>query len=64
MDFSTIKIKLNNNCYDNEEEFKNDVITVFQNCIKYNGDNSIYATMSKNFTAEFFETWRKENGLK
>ena len=37
LDYSTIKFKLNNNCYDNEEEFKKDVVLVFENCIKYNG---------------------------
>ena len=37
MDFSTIKCKLNNNCYAKPEEFLDDIELVFENCRVYNG---------------------------
>ena len=37
MDFTTIRTKLNLNCYACEEEFCSDMILVFDNCINYNG---------------------------
>jgi len=60
MDFSTMRIKLNNNCYENEEEFRDDIVLIYENCIKYNGELSIYGQMSKNFKMEFLDTFRKE----
>lgn len=37
MDFSTIKIKLQNNAYENHNNFVEDVLLVLDNCILYNG---------------------------
>lgn len=37
MDFGTIRHKLNNNVYNNIEEFSRDMNLVFDNCVKYNG---------------------------
>ena len=62
MDYSTIKFKLNNNAYEGQEEFKEDVLLVFQNCIKYNGESSAIAIQSKNLTLEFLDTFKKEFG--
>jgi hypothetical protein len=37
MDFSIIKTKLQNNAYENHNNFVEDVLLVFDNCILYNG---------------------------
>lgn len=38
MDFSTIKTKLNSNVYSDMDEFINDLLLVFWNCDRYNGE--------------------------
>ena len=38
MDFSTIKKKLSHNFYPDCKSFKADVLLVFENCLKYNGE--------------------------
>ena len=40
MDFGTIKQRLNNNYYHREQEFLDDVHLVFENCYKFNGEDS------------------------
>jgi hypothetical protein len=40
MDFLTIKNKLINNGYDNEEEFRDDMMLICDNCLKFNGDGN------------------------
>lgn len=46
MDFGTIKRKLAYNGYENEEEFKNDMNLVFDNCILYNGMQSPFGKIA------------------
>jgi len=46
MDFSTVKTKLQFNCYENEDDFKADIIQVYDNCIKYNGAESNLGKMA------------------
>lgn len=42
MDFGTIKTKLQNNAYENHNNFVEDVLLVLDNCILYNGtENSV-----------------------
>ena len=40
MDFGTITKKLKNHDYLNIETFLEDIILVFNNCVRYNGVNS------------------------
>ena len=40
MDFGTIKHRLNINYYHRLQEFLDDMQLVFDNCIKFNGDDS------------------------
>ena len=53
MDLSLIKHKLNFNCYENEEDFKSDVLLIYDNCIRYNVAESIYGKMANQLKAEF-----------
>lgn len=46
MDFGTIKRKLAYNAYENEEDFKNDMNLVFDNCILYNGMQSPFGKIA------------------
>lgn len=43
MDFGSIRKKLNNNVYNNIEEYSHDMNLVFDNCIKYNGPENLVA---------------------
>ncbi len=47
MDLSTIRQKLNFNCYDTPEEFRDDILLMYDNCSRYNGTESIYGQMVK-----------------
>ena len=40
MDFGTIKQRLNINYYHRMQEFLDDMQLVFENCIKFNGEDS------------------------
>lgn len=40
MDYQTIKQKLSMNLYKGLEDFKEDVLLVYDNCIKFNGPHS------------------------
>ena len=53
MDFGTIKNNLQGNKYLRAEEFINDVFLVFDNCLKYNGENSHVSIMCKNVKDEY-----------
>lgn len=59
MDFTTIKTKLQFNCYENEEDFKNDVLLVYDNCIKYNGSEAPLGKLANQLKYEFRETFKK-----
>ena len=43
MDFGTIRKKLNNNVYNNIEQFSRDMNLVFENCVTYNGPENMVA---------------------
>jgi len=43
MDFNTMEHKLNHNVYDNLNAFLDDARLVFQNCLLYNPEGSVYA---------------------
>lgn len=54
MDFSTIRNKLNSNIYrGGVQEFIDDVNLTFDNCLKYNGDDSSVGKMCKNVREDF-----------
>lgn len=53
MDFSTIKKKLFNFQYTNCKEFCMDMDLVFDNCITYNGDKSVFGSMCNNVRNEY-----------
>jgi len=53
MDFGTIKNNLQSNKYLKAEDFINDVFMVFENCLKYNGENSHVSIMCKNVKEEY-----------
>ncbi|CAD8144614.1 unnamed protein product [Paramecium octaurelia] len=53
MDFGTIKNKLNSNVYTSCQEFYDDVMQVFENCILYNGETSEVGQIGLNIRQEF-----------
>lgn len=61
MDFSTIKTKLQFNCYETEDEFKNDILLVYDNCIKYNGAESPLGKIADQLKYDFIDTFKKES---
>lgn len=71
MDFGTVKRKLNNNAYNNGEEFIQDLDLVFSNCMNYNpGDSdvgvmcnqvySVYQTQLKQLDLEKYRVQANE----
>lgn len=60
MDFGTIKRKLAYNAYENEEDFKNDMNLVFDNCILYNGMQSPFGKIAMEMKLEFNTMYLKE----
>ena len=59
MDFATIKTKLNFNCYSCEEDFNRDMILVFDNCLAYNGKESLYGKVAMQMKLEFTTLYKK-----
>ena len=53
MDFGTIKTKLQNNAYEDYSHFAEDMRRVFDNCIRYNGENHEYGKIAQNLKREF-----------
>lgn len=69
MDYSTMKTKLIYNCYKSEQDFTKDIHLVYDNCIKYNGLESVYGRLAEKLKHEydnelikeftFFDEWLK-----
>mmetsp|Transcript_12470 Transcript_12470/g.12227 ORF Transcript_12470/g.12227 Transcript_12470/m.12227 type:complete len:114 (+) Transcript_12470:1570-1911(+) len=53
MDFGTIKNRLSSNQYHRCQEFLDDVQLVFDNCFKYNGEDSHVGKMCKSVREEY-----------
>lgn len=53
MDFSTIKNRLNSNKYEHPEQFLADLQLVFDNCLKFNGEDSNVGRMCKQVKEEY-----------
>ena len=57
MDFSTIQNKLNNNQYENADEFEHDVRLVFKNCYVFNPEGTAVNMMGHRLEAIFDKRW-------
>lgn len=53
MDYTTIKTKLQENKYSSVDDFEKDVHLVYDNCIKYNGEQNQYSQTSIKMRKEF-----------
>ena len=53
MDYSTMKSKLIYNCYKTEQDFTKDIHLVYDNCIKYNGLESVYGKLAEKLKHEY-----------
>ena len=61
MDFSTIKEKLKKHEYQKIEQFLDDIILVFSNCLRYNGANSQPGVLCKETHREFKNLYQSLN---
>ncbi|KAI5956605.1 BDF1 [Candida jiufengensis] len=57
MDLGKVQLKLNNNEYNNPEEFEADVKLVFQNCYKFNPEGTDVNMMGHRLESIFDEKW-------
>ena len=57
MDLGTVKNKLHSNRYRNIQEFIDDINLIFNNCIKYNGEDSSVGKMCKIVRDEFYKLY-------
>lgn len=57
MDFSTIQNKLNNNQYENADQFESDIRLVFQNCYTFNPEGTAVNMMGHRLEAIFDKKW-------
>lgn len=57
MDFSTIQNKLNNNQYENADEFEHDIRLVFKNCYIFNPEGTSVNMMGHRLEAIFDKRW-------
>lgn len=53
MDYTTMKAKLMYNCYKSEQDFSKDMRLVYGNCIKYNGQESVYGRLADKLRHEY-----------
>jgi histone acetyltransferase len=60
MDYSTMKHKLSYNAYKNEEDFGKDICLVYDNCVKYNGENSDYGRLAIRLKEEYEKSIKRE----
>lgn len=61
MDFGTITKKLKNHEYTNIEQFLDDIILVFNNCVRYNGVNSQPGKLCQDTHKEFRNLFHQLN---
>ena len=61
IDFSTIKQRLNTNQYHIAQEFIDDMLLVFDNCLLYNGENSNIGRMCNKVRNEFKRLYQELN---
>ena len=61
MDLGTIKQRLNQNYYHRLQEFLDDVSLVFENCLRYNGDESDVGKMGLKVREEFQKLYEQLN---
>ena len=61
MDFGTIKQRLNNNYYHRLQEFLDDMMLVFDNCLKFNGEENQVGKLCKNVKEEFKKLYDQLN---
>jgi bromodomain-containing factor 1 len=57
MDFATIQNKLNNNQYENADQFEHDIRLVFQNCYTFNPEGTAVNMMGHRLEAIFDKKW-------
>ena len=61
VDFGTIKQRLNTNHYHIAQEFIDDMLLVFDNCLLYNGENSNVGRMCNKVRNEFKRLYEELN---
>ncbi len=67
MDYQTVKQKLSLNLYENIDQFKEDVLLIFDNCVTYNGTFSYVGAggvKTKEYFLKIFEESKKKNLLR
>ncbi|CCH46128.1 Bromodomain-containing factor 1 [Wickerhamomyces ciferrii] len=57
MDLSTVQNKLNNNIYENADEFERDIRLIFQNCYSFNPEGTAVNMMGHRLEAVFDKRW-------
>lgn len=63
MDLGTVKNKLNQNSYVTGDEYMEDMLLIFSNCVTYNGVDSEIGKISSNIESEY-KRLVKDNKLK
>eukprot|EP01017_Pseudomicrothorax_dubius_P039571 TRINITY_DN6089_c0_g1_i10.p1 TRINITY_DN6089_c0_g1~~TRINITY_DN6089_c0_g1_i10.p1 ORF type:complete len:114 (+),score=20.58 TRINITY_DN6089_c0_g1_i10:38-379(+) len=63
MDFGTIKGKLENQSYQNPEEFSSDVELVFENCRKYNSPDTKLYQLAERLEQRFQALWGQNEAV-
>jgi len=61
MDFGTIKQRLNTNYYHRMQEFLDDMQLVFDNCCKFNGEDSSVGKICRSVRDEFKKLYEQLN---
>lgn len=61
IDFGTIKQRLNTNHYHLAQEFIDDILLVFDNCLLYNGENSSIGRTCNKVRNEFKRLYEELN---
>jgi bromodomain-containing factor 1 len=59
MDISTVEKKLKESTYKSIEEYKDDVLLIFANCVKFNGEEAQVSVMGKNLEKWFVKELEK-----
>lgn len=61
MDLGTIKHRLNTNYYHRLQEFLDDIHLVFENCMRFNGDDSHVGKMCRAVREDFKKQYDQLN---